>query len=163
MKHATDEEFMRLALELAREGAAAGEVPVGALVVCKGEVVGRGFNQPISSHDPTAHAEVVALRDAASRVANYRLVGCTLYATMEPCVMCAGAVLHARVARVVYGAREYKTGAHGSIVDIFAEPRLNHHCEIVGGVLADACAAMISGFFAERRRGDVLPQVGTPT
>jgi tRNA(adenine34) deaminase len=147
-----DEAWMREALELARAGGLAGEVPVGALVVLGGEVVGRGYNQPVSSHDPTAHAEVVALRDAAGRLANYRLPGATLYVTMEPCVMCAGAILHARVARVVYGAKEYKTGAHGSIVDVFAEPRLNHHCEIVGGVLADACAAMISGFFETRRQ-----------
>lgn len=143
---------MREALTLARQGWEAGEVPVGALVVCGGEIVGRGFNRPISSHDPTAHAEMMALRDAAARVANYRLVGCTLYVTMEPCVMCAGAILHARVARVVYGAREYKTGAHGSIVDVFAEPRLNFHCDISGGVLADECAAMISGFFETRRQ-----------
>lgn len=148
----TDEDYMREALALAQKGQEAGEVPVGALVVCGGEIVGRGFNQPISSHDPTAHAEVMALRDAAGRLGNYRLVGCTLYVTMEPCVMCAGAILHARVARVVYGAKEYKTGAHGSIVDVFAEPRLNHHCEISGGVLADACAALISGFFESRRR-----------
>ena len=94
----------------------------------------------------------MALRDAAGRLGNYRLVGCTLYVTMEPCVMCAGAILHARVARVVYGAREYKTGAHGSIIDVFAEPRLNYHCEIAGGVLADECAAMISGFFEARRQ-----------
>ena len=147
-----DEDYMRAALELARQGWDAGEVPVGALVVCGGEIVGRGFNQPISSHDPTAHAEVMALRDAAGRLGNYRLVGCTLYVTMEPCVMCAGAILHARVARVVYGAREYKTGAHGSIVDVFAEPRLNYHCEITGGVLADECAAMISGFFEAKRQ-----------
>jgi tRNA(adenine34) deaminase len=149
---AEDARYMRTALELARQGWEAGEVPVGALVVLDGEIVGRGFNQPISSFDPTAHAEVVALRDAAARLGNYRLVGCTLYVTMEPCVMCAGAILHARVARVVYGAREYKTGAHGSIVDVFAEPRLNYHCEIMGGVLADECAAMISGFFEARRQ-----------
>lgn len=148
----TDEHWMRQALTLAREAWAADEVPVGALVVANGEIMGRGYNQPISSHDPTAHAEVVALRDAASRLANYRLPGATLYVTMEPCVMCAGAILHARVTRVVYGAKEYKTGAHGSILDVFAEPRLNHHCEIVGGVLADECAAMISGFFASRRQ-----------
>lgn len=149
---ADDLGYMRMALELARQGWEAGEVPVGALVVCGGEVVGRGFNQPISSHDPTAHAEVVALREAAGRLGNYRLVNCTLYVTMEPCVMCAGAILHARLKRVVYGAREYKTGAHGSIVDVFAEPRLNFHCEVMGGVLADACAAMISGFFESRRQ-----------
>lgn len=147
-----DEDYMRQALDLARQGWQAGEVPVGALVVCGGEIVGRGYNQPISSHDPTAHAEVVALRDAAGRIGNYRLVGCTLYVTMEPCVMCAGAIFHARVARVVYGAQEYKTGAHGSIVNVFAEPRLNFHCEITGGVLADQCAGMISDFFEERRQ-----------
>ena len=149
---AEDARYMREALELARQGGEAGEVPVGAVVVLDGEVVGRGYNQPISSFDPTAHAEVVALRDAAARLGNYRLVGCTLYVTMEPCVMCAGAILHARVARVVYGAREYKTGAHGSIVDVFAEPRLNFHCEVTGGVLADDCAALISGFFEARRQ-----------
>lgn len=146
-----DARFMRAALELAREGGAAGEVPVGAVVVMNGEIVGRGYNQPISSHDPTAHAEVVALRDAAGRIGNYRLIGSTLYVTMEPCVMCAGAILHSRVARVLYGAREYKTGAHGSIIDIFSEPRLNYHCDISGGLLAHECAAMISGFFETRR------------
>jgi tRNA(adenine34) deaminase len=147
-----DTGFMRAALELARMGGDAGEVPVGAVVVLNGEIVGRGYNQPISSHDPTAHAEVMALRDAAARLGNYRLVGCTLYVTMEPCVMCAGAILHARVARVVYGAREYKTGAHGSVIDVFAEPRLNFHSDVSGGVLADECAAMISGFFESRRQ-----------
>lgn len=147
-----DARYMRAALELAREGGLIGEVPVGAVVVMDGEIVGRGYNQPVSSHDPTAHAEVVALRDAAARVGNYRLVGATLYVTMEPCVMCAGAILHSRVARVVYGAREYKTGAHGSVIDVFAEPRLNYHCDISGGVLAEACAATISGFFETRRR-----------
>jgi len=152
LQDAEDIGFMRAALELARRGRDAGEVPVGALVVCDGEIVGRGYNRPISSHDPTAHAEVMALRDAAARIGNYRLVGCTLYVTMEPCVMCAGAILHARVARVVYGAKEYKTGAHGSIIDVFAEPRLNFHCDIAGGVLEDECAAMISGFFESRRQ-----------
>lgn len=151
-QHAEDARYMGEALALARQGGAAGEVPVGAVVVLDGEIIGRGFNQPISSHDPTAHAEVVALRDAAARLGNYRLVGCTLYVTMEPCVMCAGAILHARVARVVYGAKEYKTGAHGSIVDVFAEPRLNFHCEITGGVRADECAEMISAFFEARRQ-----------
>jgi tRNA(adenine34) deaminase len=148
----TDEHWMRAALAEALRAREAGEVPVGAVVVAGGEIVGRGYNQPISSHDPTAHAEVMALRDAAGRLGNYRLPGATLYVTVEPCVMCAGAILHARVARVVYGAREYKTGAHGSIVDVFAEPRLNHHCDISGGVLADECAALITGFFESRRR-----------
>ena len=142
---------MAAALTLAQQAADAGEVPVGAVVVKNGEVIGRGYNQPICSHDPSAHAEIIALREAAAHVQNYRLVDCTLVVTMEPCVMCAGAILHARIARVVYGAREYKTGAHGSVIDVFAEPRLNHHCEVHGGVLADACAAQISGFFASRR------------
>jgi tRNA(adenine34) deaminase len=147
-----DAYWMRQALELARQAWEAGEVPVGAVVVAGGQIIGRGYNQPISRHDPTAHAEVMALRDAAGQCANYRLPGATLYVTMEPCVMCAGAILHARVSRVVYGAKEYKTGAHGSILDVFAEPRLNHHCEITGGILADECAALISGFFESRRQ-----------
>lgn len=147
-----DENFMRAALELARLGWETGEVPVGAVVMKDGEIIGRGFNQPISSHDPTAHAEIMALRDAAARLGNYRLTDCTLYVTIEPCVMCAGAIMHARIARLVYGAREYKTGAHGSVMDVFAEPRLNHHCEVTGGILAEECAAMISGFFEARRR-----------
>ena len=142
---------MEAALALAREAGNAGEVPVGAVVVKDGQIIGRGYNQPITSHDPTAHAEVIALRQAAAHLQNYRLNDCTLVVTMEPCVMCAGAILHARVARLVYGAREYKTGAHGSVMDVFAEPRLNHHCEVHGDVLADACAELISGFFAARR------------
>lgn len=142
---------MEAALTLARQAADAGEVPVGAVVVKDGEIIGRGYNQPISSRDPTAHAEIIALREAAAHLNNYRLTDCTLVVTMEPCVMCAGAMLHARIARLVYGAREYKTGAHGSVMDVFAEPRLNHHCEVHGEVLADTCAALISGFFASRR------------
>jgi tRNA(adenine34) deaminase len=148
----TDQDYMRRALELAREAWLLDEVPVGALVVREGVILGEGFNQPIRARDPSAHAEILALRAAAIHAGNYRLPGSTLYVTMEPCVMCAGALLHARVARVVYGAREYKTGAHGSIVDLFAEPRLNHHCHIEGGVLAEECAVMISGFFEARRR-----------
>jgi tRNA(adenine34) deaminase len=146
-----DEAWMRAALSLAAQGAAVGEVPVGAVVVRDGVAIGSGYNQPIGANDPTAHAEIVALRDAAQRLGNYRLVDCTLYVTLEPCVMCAGAILHARIARVVYAAREYKTGAHGSVLDVFAEPRLNHHCSIHGGVLADDSATLISGFFAARR------------
>lgn len=146
-----DEHFMGLALDLAREAGATGEVPVGALVVLEGEVVGRGFNQPIGRHDPTAHAEIMALRDAATRLGNYRLPGCTLYVTLEPCAMCAGAIMHARIERVVFGARDPKTGAAGSVIDLFAESRLNHHTTIVGGVLGEACGSLLSGFFAARR------------
>ena len=130
---------------------ACGEVPVGALVVIDGEVVGRGFNQPVGRRDPTAHAEIVALRDAAARLGNYRLPGCTLYVTLEPCAMCAGAIMHARVARVVFGARDPKTGAAGSVVDLFAAARLNHHTSVSGDVLADECGSLLSAFFAARR------------
>jgi tRNA(adenine34) deaminase len=146
-----DENFMRAALELARQAEAIGEVPVGAVVVKDGEIVGRGFNAPISRHDPSAHAEMMALRDAAQRLGNYRLVGCELYVTLEPCMMCAGAIMHARVARVVYGARDPKTGACGSVLDAFAELRLNHHAAVTGGVMAEECGAMLSSFFAMRR------------
>lgn len=143
--------FMREALVLARDAWAAGEVPVGAVVVRNGEIVGRGFNAPISRHDPSAHAEIMALRDAAESLGNYRLVGCSLYVTLEPCVMCMGAIFHARVERVVYGASDPKTGACGSIIDLPAETRLNHHTEVVGGILADECGGLLSGFFAQRR------------
>ncbi|MDP2170855.1 MAG: tRNA adenosine(34) deaminase TadA [Rhodocyclaceae bacterium] len=146
-----DSEFMDMALELARQAATLGEVPVGAVIVQDGVVVGRGFNQPISRHDPTAHAEVMALRDAADRLGNYRLPACTLYVTLEPCVMCAGAIMHARIERVVFGARDPKTGAAGSVVDLFAEDRLNHHAAVVSGVRAEECGALLSGFFAARR------------
>lgn len=147
---------MQAALDLARQAATADEVPVGALVVLDGEIVGRGFNQPVGRHDPTAHAEVMALRDASARLANYRLPGCTLYVTLEPCAMCAGAIMHARIARVVFGARDPKTGAAGSIVDLFAEGRLNHHAEILGGVLEDDCGRLLSDFFAARRNRTAL-------
>ena len=146
-----DSEFMGLALDLAREAGACGEVPVGALVVIDGEVVGRGFNQPVGRRDPTAHAEIVALRDAAAGLGNYRLPGCTLYVTLEPCAMCAGAIMHARVGRVVFGAPDPKTGACGSVVDLFAEPRLNHHATVLGGVLLDDCAESLRRFFRARR------------
>ena len=147
-----DEAFMQLALEQARAAGERGEVPVGAVVVRDGEVIGRGFNHPIAAHDPSGHAEIMALRDAARAVGNYRLPGATLYVTIEPCAMCAGAIFHARIARVVYGAREPKTGAAGSVVDLFAEGRLNHHAEIEGGLLAEACGGLVSAFFAEKRR-----------
>ena len=146
-----DSGFMGLALDLAREAGAADEVPVGALIVLDGEVVGRGFNQPIGRHDPTAHAEIMALRDAATRLGNYRLPGCTLYVTLEPCAMCAGAIMHARIERVVFGARDPKTGAAGSIIDLFAEARLNHHTTVVSGVLGEECGSLLSSFFAARR------------
>lgn len=146
-----DEDFMRQALALAQDAWAAGEVPVGAVVVRDGEIVGRGFNAPISRHDPSAHAEIMALRDAAERLGNYRLPGCSLYVTLEPCAMCMGAIFHARIARVVYGASDPKTGACGSIIDLPAETRLNYHAEVVGGILADECGGLLSGFFAQRR------------
>ena len=146
-----DMRSMREALALARDAWAAGEVPVGAVVVKDGEIVGRGFNAPISRHDPSAHAEIMALRNAAENLGNYRLAGCSLYVTLEPCVMCMGAIFHARVERVVYGASDPKTGACGSIIDLPAETRLNHHAEVLGGVLADECGGMLSGFFAQRR------------
>jgi len=148
----TDTDFMGLALDLAREAATLGEVPVGALIVREGEIVGRGFNRPIGRHDPTAHAEVMALRDAAQRLGNYRLPGCTLYVTLEPCAMCIGAIFHARIARVVFGATDPKTGAAGSVIDLFGVDRLNHHAEVVGGVRAEECGVLLSGFFAARRQ-----------
>lgn len=148
----SDELYMRAALELAAVAEAHDEVPVGAVVVKDGTIIGRGYNQPISGHDPTAHAEVLAMRDAAARVGNYRLTGCELYVTLEPCVMCAGAMMHARIARVVYGAADPKTGACGSMVDLFGDAKLNHHATVTGGVLAAECGAQLSAFFGRRRR-----------
>ena len=139
------------AIALAREAGARGEVPVGAVVVRDGAVIGRGGNAPIAASDPTAHAEIAAMRDAGRALGNYRLPGASLYVTIEPCAMCAGAILHARIARVVFGARDPKTGACGSVVDLFAEPRLNHHATLVPGVRADECGALLSAFFAARR------------
>lgn len=147
----TDADYMRAALELAQQAKAAGEVPVGAVVVKDGEIIGRGFNAPISRHDPSAHAEMQALRDAAQHIGNYRLVGCELFVTLEPCLMCAGAIMHARIKRLVYGASDFKTGVCGSMLNLFAEERLNHHAEVAGGVLADECGSMLSNFFAMRR------------
>ena len=148
---AQDARYMQLALGQAQHAWDLGEVPVGAVVVKDGEVIAVGYNQPIGRHDPTAHAEIMALRDAATRLGNYRLPGCTLYVTLEPCVMCSGAIMHARIARVVFGARDPKTGVAGSVLDLFAEPRLNHHATIEGGLLADDCGRMLSSFFAARR------------
>ena len=146
-----DTPYMQAALALAEEAALAGEVPVGAVVVKDGVIVGRGRNAPITQHDPSAHAEIQAMRDAARNLGNYRLVGCTLYVTLEPCAMCCGAMQHARIARVVYGASDPKTGACGSVVDLMAEARLNHHAVVEGGVLAEQCGQRLSQFFAERR------------
>ncbi len=146
-----DEAFMRRALALAQRAGEAGEVPVGAVLVNKGAVVGEGCNLPISTCDPTAHAEIHALRAAAQRIGNYRLPGSVLYVTLEPCVMCAGALMHARVARVVFGASDPKTGACGSVLDLFAEARLNHHTVVEGGVLAEECGAVVRAFFSARR------------
>ncbi len=143
---------MRMALELAARAAAAGEVPVGAVVVKDGEVIGRGYNRPITSNDPTAHAEIVALREAAAAVGNYRLPGCELFVTLEPCAMCVGAMVHARIARIVYGTRDPKTGACGSIVDLPALAQWNHHGTFEGGLLEAECGALLKEFFAERRR-----------
>lgn len=165
----TDIIYMRTALELAGQAQAAGEVPVGAVVVKDGQIIGRGFNAPISRHDPSAHAEMQALREAAQHIGNYRLVGCELFVTLEPCLMCAGAIMHARIKRLVYGASDFKTGVCGSALNVFGEMvasklvtdhlllatphlvRLNHHADVTGGVLADECGLMLSNFFAMRR------------
>lgn len=145
------EHWMRHALSLAQQAAAAGEVPVGAVVVKDGQIVGEGANAPLSGNDPTAHAEVLALRAAAQKLGNYRLDGCTLYVTLEPCTMCSGAMLHARVDTVVYGAAEPKTGAAGSVLNVFGYPAINHHTQVLRGVLADECAAAMASFFQQRR------------
>jgi len=142
---------MAHALALAANAGARGEVPVGAIVVCDGAILGRGGNAPIAGNDPTAHAEIAALREAAATLRNYRLPGCELYVTLEPCAMCAGAIMHARLARLVFGARDPKTGACGSVIDLFAETRLNHHTQVTAGVAADECARLLTRFFAPRR------------
>lgn len=148
----SDEAGMRAALAMAQASAAAGEVPVGAVVIdSQGVVVGRGYNRCIADHDPTGHAEIVALRDAANRLGNYRLPGLTLYVTLEPCVMCMGAMLHARLARVVYGANDPKTGACGSVLDVPAVAPINHQTIVTGGVLAEECAALLRDFFRDKR------------
>ena len=146
-----DDAWMGEALALARAAAARGEVPVGALVVRDGAVIGRGGNAPIAACDPTAHAEMAALREAAAAVRNYRLVDCTLYVTLEPCAMCAGAMLHARIARLVFGAYDPKTGACGSVIDLFADTRLNHHATVHSGVRARECGMLLAEFFTSRR------------
>jgi tRNA(adenine34) deaminase len=147
----SETDFMQLALAQAQQAWDLGEVPVGAVVVKDGEVIAVGCNQPIGKHDPTAHAEIVALRAAAEKLGNYRLPGCELYVTLEPCVMCSGAMMHARLSKVVFGAADPKTGACGSVVNLFEQEQLNHHAEIVGGVMAEECGAMLKSFFAARR------------
>lgn len=144
--------MMRLAIDQAHNAAATGEVPVGAILVHRQKVLATGFNHPIGSHDPTAHAEIRALRAGAELLGNYRLPECELYVTLEPCAMCAGAMLHARLARVVWGAPDPKTGAGGGVLNLFAEARLNHQTQVLGGVLADECGALLREFFASRRR-----------
>ncbi|MBM3350935.1 MAG: tRNA adenosine(34) deaminase TadA [Betaproteobacteria bacterium] len=148
----SDNDYMLIALDQAQQAAEAGEVPVGAIVVKDGVIIGLGANAPIGTHDPSAHAEIRAMRDAALHLGNYRLVGCTLYVTLEPCAMCAGAIQHARIARLVYGASDPKTGACGSVIDLMNESKLNHHTAVTNGVLAEECGDMLSAFFAERRK-----------
>lgn len=151
-----DQTLMTTALTLAAEAALAGEVPVGAIVVKDGKIIGRGSNAPIGSHDPSAHAEIQAMRDAAKFLGNYRLVDCTLYVTLEPCAMCAGAIQHARIARLVYGASDHKTGACGSVVNLMAEQKLNHHTQVTSGVMANECGSLLTNFFSERRKQSKL-------
>ncbi|MFC0170315.1 tRNA adenosine(34) deaminase TadA [Pseudoduganella danionis] len=146
-----DQDFMRLALEQAQYAWDLGEVPVGAVVVKDGEVIACGYNQPIGKHDPSAHAEIVALRAAAAKLGNYRLPGCELYVTLEPCLMCSGAMMHARLSRVVFGASDPKTGVCGSLMNLFEHNQLNHHTSVAGGVLGEQCGAMLKSFFAARR------------
>ncbi len=146
-----DQFWMQRALELARQAEAAGEVPVGAVIVKDEKIIAEGWNQPIGSHDPSAHAEMVALRRAANTLNNYRLLDTTLYVTLEPCVMCAGAMIHARIKRVVFGAYDPKTGAAGSVFDVLNSDKHNHKVELHGGVIADECGALLSNFFKEKR------------
>jgi tRNA(adenine34) deaminase len=153
MTRADDAKFMALALDQARRAAAMGEVPVGAIVVRDGVVTGAGHNQPIAANDPTAHAEIVALRAAATATNSYRLTDTVLYVTLEPCVMCVGAMLHARISRLVYGARDEKAGALGSVYDIGRDGRLNHRIEVVGGAMEAECGAILREFFQGRRGG----------
>jgi tRNA(adenine34) deaminase len=152
MQPGEDAAWMELALEQAQLAALAGEVPVGALVIRQGEIIGQGHNRNLLDNDPTAHAEIVALRQAAARVGNHRLIGCTMVATIEPCSMCAGALVHSRIARLVYGAADPKAGAAGSTVQVINHPSLNHRMEVTAGVLADRCSQMIQEFFRRKRQ-----------
>lgn len=146
-----DSFFMQEALKIAKEGKTQGEVPVGAVVVWQDQIIARAYNAPIMYHDPSAHAEIRALKIAADHLQNYRLVGCDLYVTLEPCMMCAGAIMHARIRRLIYGAPDPKTGVCGSVLDLFQEPRLNHHTKVSGGILAEESVALLQEFFAEKR------------
>jgi tRNA(adenine34) deaminase len=151
MQAQLDHQFMQQALDQAKLAGAAGEVPVGAVLVRDGQVISTGFNRPISSNDPSAHAEMMALRSAAQDESNYRLPGTTLYVTLEPCTMCAGAMLHARVERVVFGAADPKTGAAGSVLNVFSEKRINHQTQVEGGIMGEECGQILRNFFQERR------------
>ncbi|MDL2284540.1 tRNA adenosine(34) deaminase TadA [Oxalobacter sp. OttesenSCG-928-P03] len=152
-----DSEFMRLALLEAEKAGAIGEVPVGAVIVRDGRIIASGHNQPIAGHDPTAHAEIAALREAGQRLGNYRLPECDLYVTLEPCAMCVGAMMHARIRRVVFGARDPKTGAAGSVINLFDEKTLNHHATVTGGILEEECSRLLKDFFAMRRKEAKTP------
>ncbi|MBU3611504.1 tRNA adenosine(34) deaminase TadA [Polynucleobacter sp. MG-27-Goln-C1] len=151
MQAELDRQFMQQALSLAKLAAAAGEVPVGAVLVRDGQIISTGFNQPITNSDPSAHAEMMALRAAAQSESNYRLPGTTLYVTLEPCTMCAGAMLHARVERVVFGATDPKTGAAGSVLNVFSEKQINHQTQVEGGIMGEECGQVLRDFFKERR------------
>ncbi|MBY0545516.1 MAG: tRNA adenosine(34) deaminase TadA [Gammaproteobacteria bacterium] len=146
-----DEDFMQKALELAKRAEEEGEVPIGALIVYQDTIIGQGWNQSITRHDPTAHAEITAIREAAEKIGNYRLVDTTLYVTLEPCPMCAGAMVHARIKRLVYGARDPRTGAAGTVFNLAQSPQLNHRLIVEGGVLEMPCRELLQGFFAKRR------------
>lgn len=159
MNHEQQEQdiaFMQQALKLAKQAGEAGEVPVGAIIVKDNIIIGQGSNAPIGASDPTAHAEIMAMRDAAKHLGNYRLVDCTLYVTLEPCAMCSGAIQHARIGRLVYGASDPKTGACGSVINLMNEPKLNHHTEVTQGILANECGTLLSEFFAARRKKNTL-------
>ncbi len=146
-----DQQFMRMAIEQAQLAAQSGEVPVGAVLVKDGQVISKAFNKPIANHDPSAHAEMLALREAALAEDNYRIPGSTLYVTLEPCAMCSGAMLHARIDRVVYGASDPKTGAAGSVLDIFASKQINHQTSVEGGIMSEECGQLLRDFFKGRR------------